>query len=228
VFLPSIPTLFFRSTRNQRCNCGPILATVHLHRIHQLPVSVFCPFTPLSRRRSDDAGIQGILPSTPALFFRSIWKQRRNFLPILATVRFYCILQRGVFVWCPATFASTCSVDAGIQAINPSTMTLYTRSTRNQRGNCGPILATVRFYCILQRVVFVFSPATLASTCSVDAGIQAIVPSIPTLLFRSAWNQGGNCIPIIATVRLNRILQLAFFDCCPVTRSPTSSANVGN
>jgi hypothetical protein len=33
-------------------------------------------------------------------------------------------------------------------------------STRNQSGNCSPIIATECFYCILQLDVFVFSPFT--------------------------------------------------------------------
>jgi hypothetical protein len=31
-----------------------------------------------------------------------------------------------------------------------------------------------------RHAVFVFCPATLASTCSIDAGIQCIVPSVMT------------------------------------------------
>jgi hypothetical protein len=36
---------------------------------------------------------------------------------------------------------------------------------------------------------------------SVDAGIEAIIPSIPTLFFRSPWNQHGSFLPILGTVR---------------------------
>jgi hypothetical protein len=50
----------------------------------------------------------------------------------------------------------TRSVDAGIQDTIPSFPTLFFRSTWNQRSNCGPILASVRFYRILQLLVFVF------------------------------------------------------------------------
>jgi hypothetical protein len=38
--MPSLPTQSFRSTRNQRGNCGPILATVRLYRILQLANAV--------------------------------------------------------------------------------------------------------------------------------------------------------------------------------------------
>jgi hypothetical protein len=61
---------------------------------------------------------------------------------------------------------------------------------------------------------FFFCPATLASPRSAAAGIQDMLPSLSTLTFRSTRNQRGNCIPIVATVRLyrNRILQLGVFD----------------
>jgi hypothetical protein len=82
--------------------------------------------------------------------------------------------------------------------IIPSIYTLNSRSTRNQRGNSNPILATVRsfrilqlaVYSILQHVVFVFRPWTCASGGPVDAGAQGIAPSVPTRLqFRSTRNQ---------------------------------------
>jgi hypothetical protein len=119
------------------------------------------------------------------LHFRSTWNQRRNCPQILATVRFYRILQLEKFVVCPFTLASTRLADAGSQDTVPSVMTTFHRSTWNKRCNCGPILATVRLNCILQRAVFDCRPFTLASSRSVDAGIQAILPSVITLQFRS-------------------------------------------
>jgi hypothetical protein len=44
--LPFVPTLFFSSTRDQRGNCTPILATMRLYSILQLAVFNCCPFTP--------------------------------------------------------------------------------------------------------------------------------------------------------------------------------------
>jgi hypothetical protein len=41
-----------------------------------------------------------------------------------------------------------------------------------------------------------------------------IVPSVPTLLFRSTWNQRGNYIPILVAVRLYCILELAPINPC--------------
>jgi hypothetical protein len=79
---------------------------------------------------------------------------------------------------------------------------------RNQRGNCGPILATVR---ILQLLIFVYCPFTPTSIRSADDGIQDLLPSVITLTSRSTRDQSGNCRPILATAPLYRILQLDVF-----------------
>jgi hypothetical protein len=68
VFLPSFPTLFFRSIRNQRGNCDPTLVTVRLYRALQLADFVFSPFT-LAFIRPGDTEIQDIMPSVATLFF---------------------------------------------------------------------------------------------------------------------------------------------------------------
>jgi hypothetical protein len=138
--MPSPLTLRSRSTRNQRGNCTPILPTVRLYCILQLAVFVFCPFTRASRRCLVDAGIQDMMPSVFTLSLRSIRNQRCNCSPILATVRLYCILQRAVFD-CRPSRTSTRPVDAGIQDFLPSVKTLRSRSIRNQRSNCSPILS---------------------------------------------------------------------------------------
>jgi hypothetical protein len=96
------------------------------------------------------------LPSFRTLTYRSTPNQRGNFSPALAAVRLYRILQLDVFVFWPCTRTPRRLVDAGIQDIVPSVFTKKNRSTRNQRGNCSPILATVRLYRILQLDVFVF------------------------------------------------------------------------
>jgi hypothetical protein len=44
-----------------------------------------------------------------------------------------------------------------------------------------------------------------------NGGIQDLLSSTPTLLFRSTQDQRGNCTPIRATVHLYRILQLDVF-----------------
>jgi hypothetical protein len=89
----------------------------------------------------------------------------------------------------------------------PSATTLSIRSTRNVHGNCDPILVTVRsLYSILQLAVFGFCLFTLASTHPDDAVIQVSMPSVLTLLFRLTPNLRGNPGPILATVRLRRIL----------------------
>jgi hypothetical protein len=47
--------------------------------------------------------------------------------------------------------------------------------------------------------------------------VDVFLPSIPILVFfRTTWNQDGNCIPILATLCLYCILQLAIFAFCPI------------
>jgi hypothetical protein len=77
------------------------------------------------------------------------------------------------------------TVDAGIQDLTPSVMTLCLRSTRDQRGNWGPIIAPVRLYCMLQLAIFDCCPCN-----------RTITPSIMTLLLRSIWNERGNGVPM--------------------------------
>jgi hypothetical protein len=60
----------------------------------------------------------------------------------------------------------------------PSVVTLFLRSTQNQRSNCTPFHATVRLYCILQLDVFDCCPFTCTFIGTVDAGIQGFVPSV--------------------------------------------------
>jgi hypothetical protein len=157
------------------------------------------------------AGIQDITPSVMPLISRSTRNQHGNCIPILATVYLYRILQFSVFIFCPCTRTSSRQGDTGIQDIVPSAITLISRSTWNQRGNCSLILATVHSYCILQFAVFIFCPCTRTSSRQGDAGIQGILPSVITLFLRSTWDQRGNSIPILATVYLHRILQFAVF-----------------
>jgi hypothetical protein len=101
-----------------------------------------------------------------------------------------------------------------------SIMNLTSRSTRNQIGNCRPILVTVHLHRILQLDIFAFSPSTLTPTRLVDGGTQDMMPFVPALWSRSTWNQLGNCTPIFVTVRLYRILQLDVFVFCPFTHTP--------
>jgi ribosomal protein L34E len=199
-FFPSLITLMFRSTRNQCGDCGPILATVRLYRILQLAVFDGCKSTRTSSRQGD-VRIQDILPSAPTLMFRSTRNQCGDCGPILATVRLYRILQLDVFLFCPFARTTICPVEARIQDILPSIQTLFCRSTRNQCGDCGKILATVRLYCILQLDVFVFCPSTRKSIRPVDARFQDIMPSTSTLFCRSIRNERSNQTSILATVR---------------------------
>jgi hypothetical protein len=214
--------LLLRSTQYQRGDFIPILVTMRLYCILQ-----HGQLDTLASTLSAGVGTQDMRPSIPTLTSRSTRNQRRNGYPILATQRLYCILQLDVFVFCPFTRTSSHLVDAGIQDIVPSVPAPLFRSTRNQHGNCTPILPTVRLYRILQLAVFVFCPFTRTFIREIDAGIQDIVPSSITLLFRSTGNQRGNCTPILATVRLYRILQLAVFVFCQFTRTSTHQADLG-
>jgi hypothetical protein len=76
-------------------------------------------------------------------------------------------------------------------------------------------LATVRLYFILQVAVFDCCPFTSTFIRSVDVWIQGILPSVSPLTCCSTLHQRSNCIPILATVRLYRIFQLAVFVFCP-------------
>jgi hypothetical protein len=104
--LPSVTTLHTRSAQDQRGNCKPILAIVHLYHILQLAVFICCSCIHI-RSRPDIAGIEGIISPATSLSFRSTGNQRSNRIPslCLAIVRLYgyCLPQPGVFVRCPAT-----------------------------------------------------------------------------------------------------------------------------
>jgi hypothetical protein len=71
------------------------------------------------------------------------------------------ILQLAVFVFCPFTSKSIRPVDAGIQDILPSVLTLGSHSTRNQRGNCGCQHFT---FCSSQACSLLLSRSTLNNT----------------------------------------------------------------
>jgi hypothetical protein len=73
------------------------------------------------------------------------------------------------------------------------------------------IIATVRLHHVLQFAVFSFRSCTRTPSRSVGVGFQDIVPSTHKLNLRSIRDQHGKCGPILATVRLRRILQLDAF-----------------
>jgi hypothetical protein len=53
------------------------------------------------------------------------------------------------------------------------------------------------------------------------------MPSLPALFFRSTWIQRGNYTPILVTVRLYCILQLAVFVFCPWTSTCNRPVDAG-
>jgi hypothetical protein len=126
-------------------------------------------------------------------FFRSIWDQRGNHEPIFATMYLNRMAQLEVFIFCPCAqsmigFKALCHhqfkhrLFALILGIIPSVTTLRCRSTRDQRGNRSPILATMHFYRLLQLPVFFICPHTGACSRPVDALIQDTAPSVITLV----------------------------------------------
>jgi hypothetical protein len=167
----NVPSLLFRIS---------ILVVVRVDSREQLQVGRFPGAFACCCLRHQD-----IIPSFATLLFRSTRNQHGNCKPILATVRLYSILQLAVFVWRPRTHTLIHSVDVGNQDIMPSALTLTSCSTRYQRGNCNPILVTVRLYRLLQLAVFVCCPFTRTFILPVDAGIQDIAPSVATLISRS-------------------------------------------
>jgi hypothetical protein len=61
-----------------------------------------------------------VFQSIPTLFFRPARDQLSNCIPILATVRLYCLPQLAVFLFCPCIRTTIRPVDVGIQGIMPS------------------------------------------------------------------------------------------------------------
>jgi hypothetical protein len=90
-----------------------------------------------------------------------------------------------------------------------------------------PNPSTVPLHRILQLAVFVSFSFTRTSTRQLNVEIQGTMPAILTLHFCSTWNQSGYCAPLLATMRLYRILQLAVFDCCPIARTSIRPADAG-
>jgi hypothetical protein len=74
-----------------------------------------------------------------------------------------------------------------VETFVPSIQTLF-RSTRDQRGNCIPLLATVLLHCILQLAVLVFLPFSRTFN---EAGIQENTLSVTTLICHSTRYQRG-------------------------------------
>jgi cell wall-associated NlpC family hydrolase len=103
--LPPVPALHFRTTRDERANCNPILVAVHFYRFLQVEDFLFCPFTSTS---SSHVGIQDTTPSITTLNFRST-RQRGNCNPIYPVllvqlpIRNNCFSQIRIFFWCPLT-----------------------------------------------------------------------------------------------------------------------------
>jgi hypothetical protein len=101
--MPSILTLYFRSTRNQPTYCAPIIASsVFSYCILQLDVFVFFPLTRASSHLIDNR-FQSFVPSILTLNSRSTWNQRGKFDPILEPMLMYRFFQLHIFEFLPFT-----------------------------------------------------------------------------------------------------------------------------
>jgi hypothetical protein len=98
---------------------------------------------------------------------------------------------------------------------NPSNYSICSNTACSfQCGNCTPILATMHLCRVLQLVIFVCCPVSLASVRPVTVGmVQDIIPSALALIFPSTRNQRDNCGAISrvvrATTRVDRLASLA-------------------
>jgi hypothetical protein len=135
---------------NQYISSREVIATVDCTASYSLLSSPSAQL-PVTSIRPVTAGIQSVVPSLITLYFRG------NFLPIgVNRVSLKVELQAT-----PSTPSGRESSTAAslllvttLQELPPSVTTLFLRSTRNECGNCTPILATVRLYCLLQLTVF--------------------------------------------------------------------------
>jgi hypothetical protein len=210
---PSLTTLLFRSTRNQNSNFLPIIGTVRFYDRTVVLHRSACRLLLLSSYPYLQTLGQCWDPRHRAICDR---QARLNFCQCaLVPYPSACCLR----------LLSIYPCDGGIQDIHSSVPTLTICSTRNQRCNFTPILATVRLHYILQYVVFVFCPITPTSSRPVDAGIQDNIPFVTTLFLTSTWNQSSNCRPICFVLPIvpflggirNCTSQMCIFVCCPAT-----------
>jgi hypothetical protein len=80
-----------------------------------------------------------MMPSTPALPFRSARHETGDAILILAVVHLYRILQLIIFVRRLFTGAPRRPVNTGSQGNKPSPTPLTARLIKHARGNCNPI-----------------------------------------------------------------------------------------
>jgi hypothetical protein len=126
-----------------------------LYSILQLAVFGCCPSTTLVSTRLANGGIQDIVPSVPALIFRSTRNQSGKCTPILVDVRLYRIFQHAAFVFFP--FTALLPPVRAMRGFKTSCHLLqhcFFCSTRNQSGNHTPLLVTVRLYRMFQLYIF--------------------------------------------------------------------------
>jgi hypothetical protein len=103
----------------------------------------------------------------------------------------------------------------------PSATALYFCSTRNQCGNCVPMLAAVQLYEILQLDFFVCCPFPRSAIRPIDLGIT--MPSILTLSFSFDPEPARQLRPNPCPVHLYH--QLDGFVCCPHARNSEAESS---
>jgi hypothetical protein len=98
----------------------------------------------------------------------------------------------------------------------------YSRSTRNQCGNSSPIVVIVLHYCIVSLTSSFLSIYPYRRSCrrSCSPRHRAIYPG-SHCFFRSTRNKSklGDCLPVLAIVLHDCILQRAVFFFCPFTHT---------
>jgi hypothetical protein len=121
-----------------------------------------------------------IFSSIPTILFRSLETSvaitNQSLPPCVCTDSFSLISSSPAHV--PVEHLHSLGRCCDPRYIAPSATTLMFRSTRNQRGNGNPILATVRLCYIFLLIVFVWYPRTHTLVQFVDAGNQGIVHAI--------------------------------------------------
>jgi hypothetical protein len=149
-FDPSILTLHFRSTRIQCGNSSSIFTIVCFSTVSFSVLSSSVIHLPSRAVVSSLLERKAIVPPPRTLLYRSTRNQLGNSTPTCAIVLLYCILQLDTFCFCPYTLACGLLIGLlGVHGFVPSTLTLWTRSSWNQRGNSNSICLVLISFCVV-------------------------------------------------------------------------------
>jgi hypothetical protein len=198
MIMPSSQTLSFRSTRNQRGNCVPLLLAtlpVRIVACSVLGVKELCP------------------PSVPTLSFRSTRNQCGNscrpcHLVLLPHPSTFSCLRLASVHRSPYVVQSHGRWGQGsvLRDIIPSTRTLTSRSIRKQCGNCEP----------LHRKYICTAYFSLRSSSSVHVVHVPVRPGTTSAAIVSQSTVSA-ALPLLAGIRncSNQICIFFFWQCCP-------------